>query len=145
MRCRVVGCSPGAGDVDAVPGAVNRLFARFSTASIVGWPGSTLPRSVVTGTPVRPEIADVRRDPESRREARQSLGFPQDRPTVAVFGGSLGARRLNEAVAGLVDHWRDRSDRSIYHIVGRRGWDERAAAKDGERTVGRISLRVGSV
>ena len=42
---------------------------------------------------------------------------------MAVFGGSLGARRLNDAVAGLVERWKDRGDRAIFHIVGRRDWD----------------------
>ncbi|MGD0391057.1 MAG: UDP-N-acetylglucosamine--N-acetylmuramyl-(pentapeptide) pyrophosphoryl-undecaprenol N-acetylglucosamine transferase [Acidimicrobiales bacterium] len=110
-------------NVDAVPGAANRLFGRFARASAVGWPGSPLPRSVVTGTPVRPAIADVDRGPDARRQARRSLGLPADRPTVAVFGGSLGARRLNDAAAGLVERWKDRTDRSIFHIVGRRDWD----------------------
>jgi UDP-N-acetylglucosamine--N-acetylmuramyl-(pentapeptide) pyrophosphoryl-undecaprenol N-acetylglucosamine transferase len=111
-------------NVDAVPGAANRLFGRFARASAVGWDGNSLPRSVVTGTPVRAEIADVRRRPEDRRAARQLLGLPEDRPIVAVFGGSLGARRINQAVAGLADLWKDRGDRSIYHIVGRRDWEE---------------------
>lgn len=116
-------------NVDAVPGAVNRLFARFSAASIVGWPGNPLPRSVVTGTPVRPEIAEARRGPDAKTEARALLGLPADRPTVAVFGGSLGARRINDAVDGLVEHWKDRSDRSLYQIVGRRDWERRAATE----------------
>jgi UDP-N-acetylglucosamine:LPS N-acetylglucosamine transferase len=111
-------------NVDAVPGAANRLLGRFARASAVGWDGSTLPRAVVTGTPVRPEIATVGRDPERRRTARVALGLPAGRPTVAVFGGSLGAGRINRAVLGLADRWRDRDDRSIYHVVGRREWDE---------------------
>jgi UDP-N-acetylglucosamine--N-acetylmuramyl-(pentapeptide) pyrophosphoryl-undecaprenol N-acetylglucosamine transferase len=113
-------------NVDAVPGAANRLFGRFARASAVGWEGSTLPRSVVTGTPVRPEIAAVGRKPVDRRAARASLGLPEDRATVAVFGGSLGARTINRAAAGLVDRWKDREDRSVYHIVGRRDWEQYA-------------------
>lgn len=123
-------------NVDAVPGAVNRLFGRLSTANIVGWPGSPLPRAIVTGTPVRPEIARVARDPGARTEARAALGLPDDRPMVTVFGGSLGARRLNEAVEGLATRWKDRSDRSIYHIVGRRGWDELQAKAEAPDLVG---------
>lgn len=110
-------------NVDAVPGAANRLFGRFARASAVGWEGNPLPRAVVTGTPVRPEIAAVDRSPEDRRRARRRLGLPEDRLTVAVFGGSLGARRINESVTGLARRWRDRTDRSIYHIVGRRDWE----------------------
>jgi UDP-N-acetylglucosamine:LPS N-acetylglucosamine transferase len=110
-------------NVDAVPGAANRLFGRFATASAVGWEGTPLPRSVVTGTPVRPEIAAVGRSPEDRARARALLGLPEERRTVAVFGGSLGARRINDAVSGLAERWRHRQDTTIYHIVGRRDWD----------------------
>jgi UDP-N-acetylglucosamine--N-acetylmuramyl-(pentapeptide) pyrophosphoryl-undecaprenol N-acetylglucosamine transferase len=113
-------------NVDAVPGAANRLLGRFARASAVGWGASSLPRSVVTGTPVRPEIAAVRRDRGDRRAARRALGLPEDRPTVAVFGGSLGARGINAAAAGLAERWKQRDDRAIYHIVGRRDWEEYA-------------------
>jgi undecaprenyldiphospho-muramoylpentapeptide beta-N-acetylglucosaminyltransferase len=127
-------------NVDAVPGAANRLLGRFARASAVGWEGSTLPRAVVTGTPVRPEIAAVERHPDGRRAARAALGLPSDRPTVVAFGGSLGAGRINRAVLELADRWRERGDRSIYHVVGRREWDEglrvpapdTAAATDGD-------------
>jgi undecaprenyldiphospho-muramoylpentapeptide beta-N-acetylglucosaminyltransferase len=109
-------------NVDAVPGAANRLFGRFARASAVGWPDTPLPRSVVTGTPVRPEIAEVGREPADRQAARHLLGLPPDRSTVAVFGGSLGARRINRAVEELAVRWKDREDRTLYHIVGRRDW-----------------------
>jgi undecaprenyldiphospho-muramoylpentapeptide beta-N-acetylglucosaminyltransferase len=109
-------------NVDAVPGAANRVFGRFARASAVAWPGTPLPRAVVTGTPVRPEIAAVRRDADARREARAELGLPAGRATVVVFGGSLGARRINLAVDELADRWKDRDDLSVYHVVGRRDW-----------------------
>jgi UDP-N-acetylglucosamine--N-acetylmuramyl-(pentapeptide) pyrophosphoryl-undecaprenol N-acetylglucosamine transferase len=109
-------------NVDAVPGAANRMFGRFARASAVGWDGTALPRAVVTGTPVRPDIARVDRGPAERQRARRELGLPPDRPTVAAFGGSLGARQVNQAVSGLIDRWAGRADRSIYHIVGRRDW-----------------------
>jgi UDP-N-acetylglucosamine--N-acetylmuramyl-(pentapeptide) pyrophosphoryl-undecaprenol N-acetylglucosamine transferase len=111
-------------NVDAVPGSANRLVGRFARASVVGWEGTPLPRPVVTGTPVRPEIAAVSRSPEDRRQARRALGLPEDRVTVSAFGGSLGARRINEAIRGLAALWRDdRHDLSMYHIVGRRDWE----------------------
>jgi UDP-N-acetylglucosamine--N-acetylmuramyl-(pentapeptide) pyrophosphoryl-undecaprenol N-acetylglucosamine transferase len=121
-------------NVDAVPGAANRLFGRFARASAVGWEGNPLPRAVVTGTPVRPEIAAVRRAPGDRRAARRQLGLPEDRVTVAVFGGSLGARRINQAAAGLARDWADRADRTIYHVVGRRDWDGGADRVEGPDT-----------
>ncbi len=117
-------------NVDAVPGAANRLFGRFARASAVGWAGTGLPRSVVTGTAVRPEIATVRRGADDRRRARRELGLPPDRPTMAAFGGSLGARRVNQAVDGLLQRWSGRGDRSVFHVVGRRDWEGTAWAPD---------------
>jgi undecaprenyldiphospho-muramoylpentapeptide beta-N-acetylglucosaminyltransferase len=115
-------------NVDAVPGAANRLFGRFARASAVGWEGTPLPRAVVTGTPVRPEIAAVGRGPADRAAAREQLGLPTGRTTVAAFGGSLGARRINTAVSDLAVRWKDRDDLAVYHVIGRRDWDEAAEA-----------------
>jgi UDP-N-acetylglucosamine--N-acetylmuramyl-(pentapeptide) pyrophosphoryl-undecaprenol N-acetylglucosamine transferase len=115
-------------NTDAVPGAANRLFGRFARVSAVGWEGVRLPRAVVTGTPVRPEISAVRRGPADRIAARRLLGLPPDRTVVAIFGGSLGARRINRCVEGLTLRWRQRSDLAIYHVVGRRDWEAGAGS-----------------
>jgi UDP-N-acetylglucosamine:LPS N-acetylglucosamine transferase len=88
----------------------------------VGWEGNDLPRAVVTGTPVRPDIAAVDRSPSGRAEARRALGLPVGRGLVVVFGGSLGARQINRAVDGAAERWADRDDLAVYHIVGRRDW-----------------------
>jgi undecaprenyldiphospho-muramoylpentapeptide beta-N-acetylglucosaminyltransferase len=110
-------------NVDAVPGLVNRILGRFAAACAVGFPGTPLPRAVTTGTPVRADIATVDRSPSARLEARRALGLPIDRPVVAVFGGSLGARRLNITAVELARRWAGRSDRALYHVTGRRDWD----------------------
>lgn len=107
---------------NAVPGLANRLAGRLARACAVAFDGTPLPRAVVTGNPVRAEIAAVDRSPEGRRRARQELGLPADARVVAVFGGSLGARRINEAVFGLVEAWADRSDIAVRHAVGARDW-----------------------
>jgi UDP-N-acetylglucosamine:LPS N-acetylglucosamine transferase len=107
-------------NVDAVPGAANRLLGRISRACAVAFSGTPLPRAEVTGVPVRAEIVAVDRSPESKVAARRELGLPEDEGVVGAFGGSLGARKVNEAVIELADRWSGRRDRSIYHVVGRR-------------------------
>jgi UDP-N-acetylglucosamine--N-acetylmuramyl-(pentapeptide) pyrophosphoryl-undecaprenol N-acetylglucosamine transferase len=52
------------------------------------------------------------------------LGLPPERYTVVAFGGSLGARRINQAVAGLAAQWADRGDLSVYHVTGRREYPQ---------------------
>lgn len=110
--------------VDAVPGAVHRLFARRAAANAVAFAGTRLPRSVVTGVAVRGEIADVERSPGAAVRARKELGLPADRLVVGVVGGSLGARRLNLAAVELAQRWAGRRDLAIHHVTGRRDWEE---------------------
>ena len=116
---------------DAVPGAVNDLLGRFAAANAVAFAGTDLPRAHVTGTPVRPELAALDRSPEARARSRAELGLPSDRQTVAAVGGSLGARRVNQAVAELARLWSGCEDRSLYHVTGRRDYEAFAPAPDG--------------
>jgi UDP-N-acetylglucosamine--N-acetylmuramyl-(pentapeptide) pyrophosphoryl-undecaprenol N-acetylglucosamine transferase len=117
-------------NTDAVPGAVNGLLGRFAAANAVAFAGTDLPRAHVTGTPVSPELALLDRTPEGRAKSRAALGLPTDRQTVACTSGSLGARRVNRAVADLARSWADRADRTVYHVTGRRDY-EAFAAPDG--------------
>ncbi|MDA8295009.1 MAG: glycosyltransferase [Actinomycetota bacterium] len=118
-------------NVDAVPGATNRLTGRFATACAIALPGTPLPRAVLTGAPVRPEVLAVDRTPEGRSAARRALGLPEDRLVVAFTGGSLGARRLNLAAIGLARAWAARHDLVVVHVAGERDLDwARVQARD---------------
>ncbi len=116
---------------NAVPGLANRLAGRFARASAVAFAGTALPRAVVTGNPVRPEILAIDRSGEGRSMARAALGLPDDRMVVAAFGGSLGSRRINDAVIGLVGSWAARSDLAVRHLIGARDWEKFAGGAAG--------------
>jgi len=107
---------------NAVAGAVNRLAGRFARVCAVAFAGTDLPRSVVTGNPVRAEVLAVDRRGD-RDRARVELGVPLDRIMVAVVSGSLGSRRVNTAVREALASLVDRNDLVIRHVVGRRDWD----------------------
>jgi UDP-N-acetylglucosamine--N-acetylmuramyl-(pentapeptide) pyrophosphoryl-undecaprenol N-acetylglucosamine transferase len=109
--------------IDAVPGAVSGLFARFAAVNTVAFSGMDLPRMHLTGTPIRTELIGLGHSEAGRREARAELGLPADRQTVAVFGGSLGAGRINSAVAELAHLWKDRHEVALYHVTGRRDFE----------------------
>ena len=83
---------------NAAPGLANRLAVRMGARAAVSLPDTPLRDPVLTGNPIRPEIAAVRRAPATP-------------PLLAVIGGSLGARRLNEAAIDLYERWRARSSR----------------------------------
>ena len=111
-------------NVDAVPGVANRLAARVAAASAVSSPEVRLPRSVVTGVPVRASLAAVDRRPAARAAARGRLGLPPKAQVVAVSGGSLGSLRINRATLELVELWAARTDVAVRHVVGSRDWEE---------------------
>jgi UDP-N-acetylglucosamine:LPS N-acetylglucosamine transferase len=118
-------------NTDAVPGAVNAMLGRFAAASAVAFPGTDLPRAHLTGTPVRPELGSLDRTREGRQAARRRLGLPLDRQTLTVFGGSLGARRINVAAADLARRWSDRGELTLYQVTGRRDYAQFAPSEPG--------------
>ena len=79
-------------------------------------------RGAFVGNPIRPEIASL--DVSSERELGwKRFELDPTRKTLLAFGGSLGARTINEAALGLGIRWRDRSDLQILHIIGPSAYD----------------------
>jgi len=68
-------------------------------------------KCVVTGNPVREAILNA--NPE---EARKKIGIPKDKPLVLIFGGSLGAGAINEAVFNMLG--RIMKEKKFYLIFG---------------------------
>jgi UDP-N-acetylglucosamine--N-acetylmuramyl-(pentapeptide) pyrophosphoryl-undecaprenol N-acetylglucosamine transferase len=89
---------------DSYPGATARLFTRVSKEAYLGFPEAErwLPHTgcvfANTGNPIQPP-PDIRSDPAA---ARAKWGFPSGARVLLVFGGSQGARALNQAVAEWV-------------------------------------------
>ena len=85
---------------NAFPGVTNKLLAK----------------TLVVGNPVRPEI--LNRD----RAAARAAVHAGDRTVILSFGGSLGARRINEVVAELCA-WEQANDLPVLHLhaTGSRG------------------------
>ena len=119
---------------DRRPGLVSKLVARRAAACAVAFEGSSLPRAHLTGAPVRQEILAIDRT-RDRHEAREQLDVPGDRFLLAVVGGSLGARRLNEVTAEAVDRLAERTDLAVYHIVGDRNLGDAAPGRDGDHGI----------
>lgn len=90
---------------DAVPGITARWGARFTREAYLGFPEAQrfLPpgrgRYVDTGNPIEPP-PDIR---PARAAARARWGFPAAAQVLLVFGGSGGARAINQGVAAWVE------------------------------------------
>lgn len=117
---------------NAAASATNRLVARWARSCAVPFDGTDLPRAVVTGSPVRTEVLDagvLAADPDARRAARSALGVGEATPMVLAYAGSLGSRRINEAVGGLIRRWAAR-DVVVHHVVGARDYDAGLVPED---------------
>jgi UDP-N-acetylglucosamine--N-acetylmuramyl-(pentapeptide) pyrophosphoryl-undecaprenol N-acetylglucosamine transferase len=107
-------------EANAIPGVANRVAGRWAAAVAVSFPGSEAwfrAPVTVTGNPIRPEVAALDR-PAHRAEAHAHFGLETGRRTLLVFGGSQGARRINEAVLGAYDRWRGDGRLQVLHLVG---------------------------
>ena len=115
-------------EANARPGLANVLGARRAAATGIVFDGTPLRGAQVVGMPLRREIVDLDRAAR-RAEAAAAFGLDPARPVVLVFGGSLGARRLNEALAGS---WRDIVDAGwqVLHASGERNEVSEAASPD---------------
>jgi len=125
---------------NAAPGVVNRVAVALGARAAVSLPGTPLRRATLTGNPVRAEIAAGGRTGAS--DAREGADAPEHTPGrgIGVFGGSLGARRVNDATLGLARLWRDRPDVVIRHVTGRRDY-QRCVDEWARRPVGDDALR----
>lgn len=105
-------------EANAKPGLANVLGARAAAGVGVAFAGTPLRGSEVVGMPLRREV--IMLDRAARRaEAAEYFGLDADRPVLLVFGGSLGAQRLNDALA---DSWRDvlAAGWQLLHVTGER-------------------------
>lgn len=105
---------------NTVPGAANRVAGRFAKVCVVSFADTDLPKAIHTGNPSRHEILVV--DRTKRDEALARLGVEPGRHLIAAFGGSLGAKRINQSVVDAASELAHRSDLAIRHVIGDRDW-----------------------
>jgi len=105
-------------EANARPGIANRLGALYTRHVATAFPGTRIRHGRVVGLPLRREIEQLDRF-SARPEALDLFGLEAGRPTLLVTGGSLGARRLNEAVSQAVDAVLG-SGWQVLHITGDR-------------------------
>ena len=128
-----------------VPGLTTRLLSRFADEVEVGFAGTeallNCRRVCATGNPVRRKILEAERTVSAGK-----LGLSAGKLNLVVFGGSRGARRINEAVskilkeikdspseAGLLESWQ------IVHITGRDDYVRILKAYESEKILAYVS------
>lgn len=103
-------------EADSHLGMANRMLARMAERVFLAFPipGRDGPRFVVTGRPLRLDGAAA-----DRNAARERFGIGGGEPCLLVFGGSLGARRINEAA---LEAFGETAPCAVLHVCGRRDY-----------------------
>ncbi|HVG74062.1 MAG TPA: undecaprenyldiphospho-muramoylpentapeptide beta-N-acetylglucosaminyltransferase [Thermoleophilaceae bacterium] len=104
-------------EADSHLGVSNRMLAPFAARVCLAFPieGRRGAKWLVTGRPV-PRGTEG----GDQAAARARLGVPPDEPCLLVFGGSLGARRLNDAA---LEAFGTAAPCSVLHAAGRRDYE----------------------
>jgi UDP-N-acetylglucosamine--N-acetylmuramyl-(pentapeptide) pyrophosphoryl-undecaprenol N-acetylglucosamine transferase len=110
-------------EADSHLGITNRLLAGRARRGCLAFPieGRSGERYVVTGRPVSPPATD-------RAAARARFAIGRDETCVLVFGGSLGARRINEAAVETFAS----APFHVLHAAGTRDYGSLASRIEGE-------------
>jgi UDP-N-acetylglucosamine--N-acetylmuramyl-(pentapeptide) pyrophosphoryl-undecaprenol N-acetylglucosamine transferase len=114
---------------NAHPGLLNQVVGRLAQRIGVAFEQAgrwfDMKRVAIVGYPVRQSF--LRLDPQG---ARAKLGIAAGRKVILVFGGSGGARVINEAVIEALPLWREAGNLTVIHISGRyKGPDYDAVAE----------------
>ena len=125
---------------NAFPGVTTKMLADKADRVMLAMPEAQSRLKlkkppIITGNPVRSELLSI-----TREKARAELGL-DNRPLILSFGGSLGARHINEAVTGLIK-WHNGTDK-FYHIhgTGKIGYEAMMASLEGVELSPLIDVR----
>ncbi len=110
---------------NSIPGLANRILSKFVTKTAISFESSKKyfneKRTVFTSNPVRKDIFNI-----SRKYAAEKLSISANIFTVFIFGGSLGAVKLNkiafEAAQKLYDKYKNKIQ--FIHITGSNDFEE---------------------
>ena len=108
-------------EINSIAGAANKLLAKGADKlfvayheSLVQFPKRITTNAIISGTPVR---SDLGANNVSVEDARSSFKLDPTRTTILIFGGSLGARAINEAVEEIAGSVAD----SGYNVLWQTG------------------------
>ena len=93
---------------NSYPGITNKLLSKKANAICVAYENLErfFPKDkiVFTGNPVRQDILDI---DSKRSEALSYFNLDENKKTLLIIGGSLGARRINQLIAKELDFLRN--------------------------------------
>ncbi len=133
VRCAAkMGIKTAIHEQNAFPGITNKMLAKNADAVMLAVPKAKeylecKNEPYITGLPVRAEILRADRD-----FARIEMGITDDKTVIFSFGGSLGAKTINESMAELIPSLKGDKRCFFIHGYGQYGkWFPEALAEKG--------------
>jgi UDP-N-acetylglucosamine--N-acetylmuramyl-(pentapeptide) pyrophosphoryl-undecaprenol N-acetylglucosamine transferase len=127
---------------DITPGLANKLAIPFAKAVCTTFPETVSyisgNKAVHTGTPIRPEIFEGKRE-----KGLEFCGFNSDKPVIMVMGGSLGAVKINNCIRQSLDVLL--KDFQVVHLCGKGNLDSTLTDKKGYKQFEYISSELSQL
>ena len=128
---------------NAFPGVTTKMLANYADRICISFDGSEkyFPENVresklvLTGNPI---IVDEL----TREEARKQLGLTEDEPYILSYGGSMGARRVNELVFELMENYTGPQGIKHSHAIGRVEYKEFSKLANEKGLYGKENLEI---
>ena len=123
---------------NAYPGLLNQVTGRLAQRIGVAFEQAghwfDAKKVAVVGYPVRRSFLNL-----DRLAAREKLGIDQGRKVVLAFGGSGGAKAINEAVLTALPLWRE-AGLVVIHVTGRYKGSDYDAVADTETALAEMGI-----
>ncbi|MCY3667291.1 MAG: glycosyltransferase [Gemmatimonadetes bacterium] len=123
---------------NAYPGLLNQITGRLAQRIGVAFEQAgrwfDAKRVAVVGYPVRRSFLNL-----DRQAAREKLGIDQGRKVVLAFGGSGGAKAINEAVLAALPRWQA-AGLEVIHVTGRYKGPDYDAVADTEAALAAMGM-----
>ena len=93
---------------NALPGLATKVVSKNANRILVGFKEAKErlqkyeEKVVVTGSPTK--TRDLGYDLDQIEHKKRELGFDKKEPLVLIFGGSQGAKNINNSVKGIIEH-----------------------------------------
>ncbi|MCK5332344.1 undecaprenyldiphospho-muramoylpentapeptide beta-N-acetylglucosaminyltransferase [Candidatus Parcubacteria bacterium] len=101
---------------DTIPGLANRMIAKLAKKVLVSFYFSkkyfSEKKVILTGNPIREEILKG-----DKKKAQELFDLKENMPTILVFGGSQGARKINEVITKSLPQILERFQ--VIHLCGK--------------------------
>ncbi len=111
---------------NAFPGMAVKMLSKKASCILLGFAEAKqrLPKAkktVVTGTPTK--IKKIQMSEKAKQETQKRLGFEKDLPMVLAFGGSQGAKSINDSLIQIIEEKKNK-DYNLIWSAGAKGYEE---------------------